>query len=245
MPPRSPRSSSSPKKDVAVVRRENGGLSPARMTGVEATAAPYVFPLDADDMLVPGALAALADALDATPAAALALGRRRDLGRARARARGRAIARPVAAHVPERRSGRLDPPPQPRSKRSAAGAWAPATKTGTSGWPSPSVATPASTSAGRRCATAAAPGGCSTIAHPEHGALYAKLRSRHPALFAARGSQSPPARRPRCGRSSRLPAPRRASPRSASRVTAPYLFLNRPRQAVSFRRLRRAATTAR
>src|SRR5690348_6870830 len=57
-----------------VVRRANGGLSAARMTGVEATTAPYVFPLDADDAIVPGAFAALADALDATPGAALAWG---------------------------------------------------------------------------------------------------------------------------------------------------------------------------
>src|SRR5438067_12035461 len=57
-----------------VVRRENGGLSAARMTGVEATSAPYVFPLDADDEVVPGALAALADALDAAPEAALTWG---------------------------------------------------------------------------------------------------------------------------------------------------------------------------
>jgi glycosyltransferase involved in cell wall biosynthesis len=59
---------------VTVVRRENGGLAAARMTGVEATAAPYVFPLDADDHLEPGALRALADALDAEPAAAVAWG---------------------------------------------------------------------------------------------------------------------------------------------------------------------------
>src|SRR5919201_4693258 len=59
---------------VRVVHRENGGLSAARMTGVDATDAPYVFPLDADDALAPGALAALADALDAEPEAALAWG---------------------------------------------------------------------------------------------------------------------------------------------------------------------------
>src|ERR1043166_895150 len=50
---------------VQVVRRPNGGLSAARMSGVEATSAPYVMPLDADDALAPGALRALADALDA------------------------------------------------------------------------------------------------------------------------------------------------------------------------------------
>jgi glycosyltransferase involved in cell wall biosynthesis len=57
-----------------VVHQENGGLSSARMTGVRATSAPYVFPLDADDLLVPGALSALADALDASPDARLAWG---------------------------------------------------------------------------------------------------------------------------------------------------------------------------
>ncbi len=56
------------------MRKENGGLSSARMAGVAATSAPYVFPLDADDAVVPGALAALADALDAAPDAALAWG---------------------------------------------------------------------------------------------------------------------------------------------------------------------------
>jgi len=59
---------------VEVVRRENGGLAAARMTGVAATKAPLVFPLDADDLLLPGALTALADALEATPTAAAAWG---------------------------------------------------------------------------------------------------------------------------------------------------------------------------
>lgn len=57
-----------------VLRRPNGGLSAARMTGIEATAAPYVFPLDADDELAPGAIRRLADALDAHPEAKLAWG---------------------------------------------------------------------------------------------------------------------------------------------------------------------------
>jgi glycosyltransferase involved in cell wall biosynthesis len=59
---------------VRVLRQENAGLSAARMTGVNATSAPYVFPLDADDVLLRGALAALADALDANPRAAVAWG---------------------------------------------------------------------------------------------------------------------------------------------------------------------------
>ena len=51
-----------------VVRHEqNHGLIATRMTGLAETAAPYVFPLDADDQAAPGALAAMADILDADP----------------------------------------------------------------------------------------------------------------------------------------------------------------------------------
>lgn len=59
---------------VRVEHRPNGGVAAARMTGVGATTAPYVFPLDADDELEPGCLTVLADALDADPTVALAYG---------------------------------------------------------------------------------------------------------------------------------------------------------------------------
>jgi glycosyltransferase involved in cell wall biosynthesis len=59
---------------VAVVHRANGGLGAARMTGVAVTDGDYVFCLDADDRLLPGALAQLADALDADDRLALAWG---------------------------------------------------------------------------------------------------------------------------------------------------------------------------
>lgn len=50
---------------VRVLRHEvNQGLSAARRTGLAATEARYVFPLDSDDLLVAGALAHLADRLD-------------------------------------------------------------------------------------------------------------------------------------------------------------------------------------
>jgi glycosyltransferase involved in cell wall biosynthesis len=61
-------------KGCKVIHRENGGLSAARMTGVAATTSPYIFPLDADDVLEPGALEELADSLDAYPSAAAAWG---------------------------------------------------------------------------------------------------------------------------------------------------------------------------
>src|SRR3954462_8336663 len=68
---------------VRVVRQENSGLAAARMAGVAATTAPYVYPLDADDLLCPGALARLADALDSDPGAAVAYGNVEMFGAAR------------------------------------------------------------------------------------------------------------------------------------------------------------------
>jgi glycosyltransferase involved in cell wall biosynthesis len=52
---------------VKVVRRENGGLGAARTTGLESTSAPFVYPLDADDLLERGALGAMADVLELKP----------------------------------------------------------------------------------------------------------------------------------------------------------------------------------
>jgi glycosyltransferase involved in cell wall biosynthesis len=57
-----------------VLHQENRGLAAARMAGVAATYAPYVSALDADDLEAPGALAALANALDADPGASVAWG---------------------------------------------------------------------------------------------------------------------------------------------------------------------------
>jgi peptidoglycan/xylan/chitin deacetylase (PgdA/CDA1 family) len=55
---------------IRVLRHEhNRGLSAARRTGLQATVAPYVLPLDADDLLFPGTLGQLAERLDAEPRA--------------------------------------------------------------------------------------------------------------------------------------------------------------------------------
>lgn len=59
---------------VRVISQANSGLSAARMAGVHATVARYVFPLDADDRLLPGALAVLADVLDGRPEVGAAWG---------------------------------------------------------------------------------------------------------------------------------------------------------------------------
>ena len=60
---------------VKVVRHErNRGLSAARNTGLAETSAPYVFPLDADDLAVPGSIARMADILDQRSDAAVCFG---------------------------------------------------------------------------------------------------------------------------------------------------------------------------
>lgn len=66
---------------VKVIRlRQNRGVAAARMAGLEATSAPYVFPLDADDYLQPRALTRLADHLDRNPDLSAVWGRYRIVG---------------------------------------------------------------------------------------------------------------------------------------------------------------------
>jgi glycosyltransferase involved in cell wall biosynthesis len=227
---------------TTVVHRENGGLSAARMSGVEATGAPYVLPLDADDAVVPGALGALADALDAAPEAALAWGDIEVWGEIEAEL---AVARsldpwlltylndvPVAALV---RRGALE----------EAGGWSMGSgyedwdlwlALAERGYSGIHVSRP--TLRYRRRS-----GRMLDDCTPEHATLYAKLRSRHPRLFAARRANL---RRSTAPLRTKLAFPiveaLPLDPFSRHRI---YLFLNRPRQAVSFRRLRRATTAVR
>jgi glycosyltransferase involved in cell wall biosynthesis len=63
-----------------VVRQANRGPAPARMAGLRATRATYALPLDADDRLLPGALRLLRDLLDAHPEAVAAWGSARHFG---------------------------------------------------------------------------------------------------------------------------------------------------------------------
>jgi glycosyltransferase involved in cell wall biosynthesis len=58
----------------------NAGVAAARGTGVRATEAALVFPLDADDLAVPGALGAMADRLDAEPEAVACFGDYEEFG---------------------------------------------------------------------------------------------------------------------------------------------------------------------
>jgi glycosyltransferase involved in cell wall biosynthesis len=57
-----------------LIRQANRGVAAALRAGTAAATAPYVFILNSDDLVVPGALASLADALDADPDADFAFG---------------------------------------------------------------------------------------------------------------------------------------------------------------------------
>ena len=59
---------------IRVIRQVNEGPAPARMAGVRATDADYVFPLDADDLVAPHGLDRLAEVLDLNPNVAAAWG---------------------------------------------------------------------------------------------------------------------------------------------------------------------------
>ena len=61
--------------DARVIRlEENIGVGRARTTAFEVSTAPYVYPLDADDLAIPGVLKRMADLLDADPGAAACVG---------------------------------------------------------------------------------------------------------------------------------------------------------------------------
>jgi glycosyltransferase involved in cell wall biosynthesis len=102
---------------IRVERHErNRGLPAARMTGVVATRAPYVFPLDADDLAVPGALTGMADLLDAMPTVAACFGDYAEFGT-------RTRVRRVPARLdPYRIAFRNDYPVSSLFRRSALGA---------------------------------------------------------------------------------------------------------------------------
>jgi glycosyltransferase involved in cell wall biosynthesis len=67
-------------RGIAVLHQDNAGLSAARMAGVRATRAPYIYNLDADDLAVPSAIGAMADRLDADRSAAVCYGDYREFG---------------------------------------------------------------------------------------------------------------------------------------------------------------------
>ena len=60
---------------ITVLRHDgNRGVSASRDSALAATSAPFVFSLDADDLLMPGTLSAMADRLESAPAASVCYG---------------------------------------------------------------------------------------------------------------------------------------------------------------------------
>lgn len=223
------------------VYRANGGLSAARMTGVEATSAPYVLPLDADDAVVPGSLTALADALDASPDAAVAWGDVEMWGDLAARlATARSLDPWLLTYV-------NDVPVASLVRRDAlleVGGWSMGSgyedwdlwlalaERGYAGVRIPGPALRYRRRSGRMLAD------CT----PQHAALYSRLRSRHPDLFARRRVTR---RRSKTPFRVRLLFPAiEALPLDPFTRHRLYLLVNRPRQTLSLRRLRRAPATS-
>ncbi len=63
------------RQGTRVLRHERQrGVAEARMTGLAATSAPFVYPLDADDLAVPGVIGRMADLLDRDQDAAACVG---------------------------------------------------------------------------------------------------------------------------------------------------------------------------
>ena len=226
------------RQGTRVVRRANGGLSAARMTGVEATTAAYVFPLDADDLLAPHALTALADALDAEPEAAVAWGDVELWGEVDAQI---AVARSLD---PWLLTYLNDVPVASLLRRDAlvaAGGWSMGSgyedwdlwlalaERGHSGVHVPTTALRYRRRAGRML------GDCM----PRHAELYERLRERHPQLFSARDDnrrRSPAPLRTKL----LLPLVERLPFLDAFTRHRLYLLVNRPRQMLALR-LRRVA----
>ena len=226
---------------ICVVHQANGGLSSARMSGVRASAAPYVLPLDADDALAPGAVAALADALDARPDAAMAWGDVEIWGE---------------FNLPLRIGRRLDPwlvshlntlPVASLVRRTAlleVGGWQ--LRHGyedwdlwmsfaEAGWGGVYVSAPALRYRRRG-------GRMLDDCVPRHDELVAELRSRHPRLFAARRRNWIRSRAPLRDRVV-FPAVA-ALPISEIAKARFYQLVNEPRQFMQMRRLRQAAQAA-
>jgi glycosyltransferase involved in cell wall biosynthesis len=221
---------------VAVVRRANGGLSAARMSGVEATSARYVLPLDADDALAPGALTALADALDAAPATVMAWGDAEIWGELETQVRvGRRLdpwliahlnTLPVASMV--RRDALLAVGGwQLRHGYEDWDLWMAFAERGWAGRYVPQPALRYRRRGGRMLADCI----------PRHDELYAELQARHPRLFAARRRNWLRSRAPL---GARLAIPLVAAlPVSAFEKSRWFQLANAPRQFFRLRRLRR------
>jgi glycosyltransferase involved in cell wall biosynthesis len=174
------------RRGIHVIHQENQGPAPARMAGVRATDADYVFALDADDLVAPGGLRRLGEVLDRHPKAAAAWGAVETFGE--------------VEYVGDRSPPSLDPweitfqnhlPIGSLYRRSALldvggwqlpggyedwDLWMSLAERGWKGVGIPEVTACYRVQRGRRLSRSSR----------RHGERYVKLRARHPALYAER-----------------------------------------------------------
>src|SRR4029453_13150561 len=170
---------------VRIIHQINQGPAPARMTGVRATDADYVFPLDADDLLAVGGLRRLSEVLDHHPDAAAAWGSVRTFGEIEYTDLCRPCLDPWQVNYHNH------PPVGSLSRRSAlievggwqlAGGyedwdlWMSLAERGWKGIGIPQGTAHYRVQSGRRLSRSSR----------RHAERYARLRARHPALFAER-----------------------------------------------------------
>jgi glycosyltransferase involved in cell wall biosynthesis len=165
---------------------QNAGVGNARTAAFEATTAPYVYPLDADDLAIPGVLARMADALDADPGAAACVGDVEEFG-------DHALTRFTPARLDPYRVALTNEYPVTalfrRSAVAAAGAWRPYYEhQGYEDW----NLWMGLAERGERIVPLGAPGyrrrlhgeRLNQLARTRHAERYAALRRAHPDLFA-------------------------------------------------------------
>jgi glycosyltransferase involved in cell wall biosynthesis len=170
---------------VVVFHQANAGPAAARTAGVRAASADYVLPLDADDALAPGALRRLRDVLDANPEAAAAWGSVRHFGALAYAQRCRASLDPWQVsyqnHLPLSALYRRDAVLDAGGWQFQGGyedwdLWMTLAERGWKGIGIPEVTGYYRVHAGRRLSRSSR----------RHAERYAKLRARHPHLFAER-----------------------------------------------------------
>jgi glycosyltransferase involved in cell wall biosynthesis len=171
---------------VIVFHQDNAGPALARTAGVRASSADYVLPLDADDALAPGALRRLRDVLDAHPEAVAAWGSVVHFGALAYAQRSRAWLDPWQVtyqnHLPLSALYRREAVLEAGGWQFQGGyedwdLWMSLAERGWKGIGIPEVTGYYRVHAGRRLARSSR----------RHAERYAKLRARHPKLFAERG----------------------------------------------------------
>jgi glycosyltransferase involved in cell wall biosynthesis len=170
---------------VIVFHQENAGPAAARTAGVRAASTDYVLPLDADDALAPGALRRLRDVLDNHPEVVAAWGSVRHFGAVAYAQRSRAWLDPWQVtyqnHLPLSALYRREAVLEAGCWQFQGGyedwdLWMTLAERGWKGVGIPEITGYYRVHAGRRLARSSR----------RHAERYAKLRARHPRLFAER-----------------------------------------------------------